>query len=272
MKLLILVTTWLLRYVVEGSNRKVSKRHAEIIDSLAALPPRKKVKGVSLELDAQKQFQEEGLAALNGSTLRKCLRASAVKQGTKIVTEAHREIIRELPAGIFGVENLYQIASQRFVEAGLEKLTDFTFRAHLKYLGYTGDKAAPMAEQQEVNDQSEELSSNICPPSDETENFNLPVKKQRVRFSKAHKEFLLEFLSKPMNAPHEKKEHLWKEVSEEFEKRGLKRVSRKTLWKHLKMMNSADLSQKSDDEDITVEDEDLADAVGGLLFLRNGHS
>lgn len=251
--------------MVEGS-QKVSKRHAEIIDSLAALPPRKKVKGVSLELDAQKKFQEEGLAPLKSATVRSRLRASSAKQGipnrNKIVTEAHVRILREIVEKNCGGKDLFQVASKRFEEAGLEKLTAFTFRKHLKYLGYA------TAEQQEVNDLGEESSdgtSNNCPSSGETEDLSKKATEMSPE-NLPNKDILLEFLSsKRINFCHDK-ELLWNEVSQEFENRGLKRVARNTLWKHLKM-NSADLSQKTDDEDITAED--VADAAGGLLLLRD---
>ena len=130
----------------------VSKRHMEIIDSLAALPPRKKVKGVSLELDAKKKFQEEGLAAFEGSTIRGWLRASAKNQGilnrNKIVTDAHRKIISELPAGTCGVKELFEIASRRFEEAGLEKICCSTIRKHLK----TRDSVVMEEEEEEKQD------------------------------------------------------------------------------------------------------------------------
>lgn len=112
MKLVIVLLTLLCLVVVEGSH-KVSKRHLEIIDSLAGLPRRKRVRGVTLELDAQEKFREEGLAALNGSTIRTFLRASAVKQGipkrSNVVTEAHLKILEEIATGICGEEELLEI-------------------------------------------------------------------------------------------------------------------------------------------------------------------
>jgi hypothetical protein len=275
-----------------GSQQKVSKRHSEILDSLAALPPRKKVKGVSLELDAQKQFQEEGLAPLKSATIRVRLRASSAKQGisnrNKVLTEAHRKIIRELPAGTCGMKESFQIASRRFEEAGLEKISLETIRKHLKNRDRSENEDYVVMKQ--VEEEKKDLEnpwfgaifssahreavrdvvfSSLDKTDDlenvlDTEEFkrtNLvpqrPAKIERVMFSKEHKDILLEFLSKRRIPPQDEK-LLLAEVSQEFENRWLKRVTRKTLWNHLKIMNSADFSQKNDDEDIPVEDEECS--------------
>ena len=291
---------------IAPARRKVSKRHLEIIDGLAANPERKRTKGSSLLRDAQKLFQEEGLDEMNRATILRYMRDSAIKQGisnrNKVVTEAHRKIIRELPAGTCGMKELLQIASRRFEEAGLEKISGDTVRKHLK--NRERSENADYVVMEEVEEEKQDLEnpwfgaifsaahreavrdvvfSSLDKTDDldnvfDTEEFEVtnlvpqrPMKIERVRFSKAHKDILLEILSKRINSCNDKK-LLWKEVSQEFEKRGLKRVTRRTLWNHLKMINSADVSQKYHDKHITAENEDLADAVGGLLLLRDGEA
>ena len=113
---------------IAPARRKVSKRHLEIIDALAANPERKRTKGSSLERDAQKMFQEEGLDEMKGATIRRYMRDSAIKQGIPnrnvAFTEAHEEIMKEVCENAdFKSFDLFQAASNRFDEAGLQKVS-----------------------------------------------------------------------------------------------------------------------------------------------------
>lgn len=129
---------------VEGSawRRAITDRHWDIIDELAALPPRKKVKGESLELDAQKRFWEEGLAEMNIATIKKYRRLSALRQGIASrnigFSDAHKKILRDLVQNMDSKSlretEILAMAERRFDEAGLTRLGRNSLTRHFRNL------------------------------------------------------------------------------------------------------------------------------------------
>ena len=93
-----------------------------------------------------------------------------------------------------------------------------------------------------------------------------PVKEKRVNFSDAHREIMLEFIHQAENTAEER-EFLFKQVSQVFEKRGIEKISKRTFMRRLKKI-AADVFPQNEAAPIMSEEE-VADAVGALLFLRD---
>jgi hypothetical protein len=91
-----------------------------------------------------------------------------------------------------------------------------------------------------------------------------PVREKKVTFSDAHRKIMSEFIYQA-EYTSEERELMFEEVSKEFEKRGIEKISKRTFMSRLKVI-AADLFSPKEDGPFTAEDED---AVGALLFLRD---
>lgn len=161
----------------------------------------------------------------------------------KIITSAHSKVFRNL---VFSpsdtVDAVYSLATEAFKSRNLVPLCYSSFLG--LYFG-AGSLSRYLSNERSVE----------APP----------VKEKRVNFSIAHREIMLEFIHKAENTSEER-ELLFKEVSKEFEKRGIDKISKQTFMRHFKGI-AADLFQK--EAALITSEEEVADAVGALLFLRD---
>ena len=159
----------------------------------------------------------------------------------KIITAAHSRVFRSLVySSSDTLDSIYNLATEAFKSRNLVPLC---------YSSFLGLYFGPGSLSRFVGNKR----------SAETP----PVKEKRVYFSNAHRETMLEYIHKPENTSEER-EFLFKEVSKEFEMRGIEKISKQTFMRHLKVI-AADLLQK--EAALITAEEEVADAVGALLFL-----
>jgi predicted ATP-dependent protease len=193
-----------------------------------------------------------------------------------IITQAHLEIIDFVAKQ----KGSTAVAREMFKQRGLKDFSKPTIYNYLRLarerwqsIEPDDDKEEDLVEKNSENVDRELAGSSSAGSVDDVYKLATEACKRRkkILFSNGHRDFLLEFINE-LGYTVKDREVLFHTVSQEFLKKGLKKVSRKTFMKHLKR-NVSDLLLKNHDQPIMAEDEEeVAGAVSGLLFLRKGEA